>query len=340
MAGRKAPRPLPRPVRWLAMFLALVFVVSLGMVVNHESSKATGGASDASSSTPAKSPKRKKTAKTGGYGGLKAGGIPTPGDWSRQRVLSIVKEQQGDERKVSMKPVGGKGGPVDVALDTVDRILDPTPSDEEWNDTMQQLFQPDIAGQSHGPSNMARYWWSQRRLNPDLLCTGRQSDNLIIQSYDCSTDRTYQGDADGIVKDTQSWMQGSDRVFFDIPGSIGSSIASSTDPQSVISLYYDGGLPRGGRPPVHGRERRRDRIRVDRRRARRHPCLARGRLRRSRHEPAPVPSGRDHRRRTAAVLVHRRGRRERLTCPAIHAAADPGRSTAACFPSSPCCASS
>ena len=29
MAGRKAPRPLPRPVRWLAMFLALVFVVSL-----------------------------------------------------------------------------------------------------------------------------------------------------------------------------------------------------------------------------------------------------------------------------------------------------------------------
>lgn len=120
MAGRKAPRPLPRPVRWLAMFLALVFVVSLGMVVNHESSKATGGASDASSSTPAKSPKGKKTAKTGGYGGLKAAGIPTPGDWSRQRVLSIVKEQQGDERKVSMKPVGGKGGPVDVALDTVD----------------------------------------------------------------------------------------------------------------------------------------------------------------------------------------------------------------------------
>ncbi len=239
MAGRKAPRPLPRPVRWLAMFLALVFVVSLGMVVNHESSKATGGASDASSSTPAKSPKRKKTAKTGGYGGLKAAGIPTPGDWSRQRVLSIVKEQQGDERKVSMKPVGGKGGPVDVALDTVNRILDPTPSDEEWNDTMQQLFQTDIAGQSHGPSNMARYWWSQRRLNPDLLCTGRQSDNLIIQSYDCSTDRTYQGDADGIVKDTQSWMQGSDRVFFDIPGSIGSSIASSTDPQSVISQYYD-----------------------------------------------------------------------------------------------------
>ena len=76
---------------WFSLIgLALVFVVSLGMVVNHESSKATGGASDASSSTPAKSPKGKKTAKTGGYGGLKAGGIPTPGDWSRQRVLSIV----------------------------------------------------------------------------------------------------------------------------------------------------------------------------------------------------------------------------------------------------------
>ena len=157
MAGRKAPRPLPRPVRWLAMFLALVFVVSLGMVVNHESSKATGGASDASSSTPAKSRKEedrqnRRLRRTEGRR------HPHAGDWSRQRVLSIVKEQQGDERKVSMKPVGGKGGPVDVALDTVDRILDPTPSDEEWNDTMQQLFQPDIAGQSHGPSNMARYW--------------------------------------------------------------------------------------------------------------------------------------------------------------------------------------
>ena len=28
----------------------------------------------------------------------------------------------------------------------------------------------------YSSSNMARYWWSQRRLNPDLLCTGRQSD--------------------------------------------------------------------------------------------------------------------------------------------------------------------
>ena len=192
MAGRKAPRPLPRPVRWLAMFLALVFVVSLGMVVNHESSKATGGASDASSSTPAKSPKGKKTAKTGGYGGLKAAGIPTPGDWSRQRVLSIVKEQQGDERKVSMKPVGGKGGPVDVALDTVDRILDPTPSDEEWNDTMQQLFQLDIAGQSHGPSNMARYWdW--------YLDYPRNFNESIIEKY-LGRDYRIAGNSSGTCK--------------------------------------------------------------------------------------------------------------------------------------------
>ena len=32
MAGRKAPRPLPRPVRWLAMFLALVFVGALTLL--------------------------------------------------------------------------------------------------------------------------------------------------------------------------------------------------------------------------------------------------------------------------------------------------------------------
>ena len=33
MAGRKAPRPLPRPVRWLAMFLALVFVVNILLIL-------------------------------------------------------------------------------------------------------------------------------------------------------------------------------------------------------------------------------------------------------------------------------------------------------------------
>ena len=93
MAGRKAPRPLPRPVRWLAMFLALVFVVSLGMVVNHESSKATGGASDASSSTPAKSPKGKKTAQTGGYRGLKGARHPPPRDSARPPVPSLVQVQ-------------------------------------------------------------------------------------------------------------------------------------------------------------------------------------------------------------------------------------------------------
>ena len=85
MAGRKAPRPLPRPVRWLAMFLALVFVVSLACrqprVLEGDRRRVRRVIVDSRPNPP----KRKKTAKTGGYGGLKAGGIPTPGDWSRQR---------------------------------------------------------------------------------------------------------------------------------------------------------------------------------------------------------------------------------------------------------------
>ena len=130
-----------------------------------------------------------------------------------------------------------RGGPVDVALDTVDAILDPTPSDEEWNQTMQNLFQPDIAGASHGPGNMARYWWRQRRFNADKLCTGVSKDMLLIQSYDCSTDHRFQGKSEETIKDTQYWDPAS--AFFDVPQSIGENVTSSTDPQTVISRYYD-----------------------------------------------------------------------------------------------------
>lgn len=186
MGGRKEPRPLPRPVRWLAMFLALVFVVSLGAIVSHVSKPDDGSSAGATA---------------------------------------------------SKAPVGGRGGPVDVALDTVDAILDPTPSDEEWNRTMQDLFQPDIAGASHGPGNMARYWWKQRRFNADKLCTGVSKDMLIIQSYDCSADHAFQGKDTDAVKDAQYWWSGTS--FFDVPSSIAEGVSSSTDPQTVISQYYD-----------------------------------------------------------------------------------------------------
>lgn len=90
---------------------------------------------------------------------------------------------------------------------------------------------------THGPSNMARYWWKQRRFQPDRLCTGVAKDVLVIQSYDCSADHTFQGDATTAVKDTQYWYSGT--TFFDVPQRIAEGIPSSTDPQTVISQYYD-----------------------------------------------------------------------------------------------------
>ena len=35
MSNSREPRPLPRPVRWVAMFMAFVFVISLGVIITH-----------------------------------------------------------------------------------------------------------------------------------------------------------------------------------------------------------------------------------------------------------------------------------------------------------------
>lgn len=230
--NRKPPRPMPRPVRWMAALLAFTFVISLGVLASRMPKTDDDARTDvARTSAPTK---KRKNVETDGYAGLKTAGIPTPGKWSRQSLLSI-EGTQGSEATQSQ--VGGEGGPVDVALKTVDAILDPTPSDEEWNRTMQNLFRQDMAGMTHGPSNMARYWWKQRRFQPDRLCTGVAKDVLVIQSYDCSADHTFQGDATTAVKDTQYWYSGT--TFFDVPQRIAEGIPSSTDPQSVISQYYD-----------------------------------------------------------------------------------------------------
>lgn len=237
MSNSREPRPLPRPVRWVAMFMAFVFVISLGVIITHVN-RSDAGRQDRSSSSDAgtKAGDTGSRRGSGGYRGLQAAGIPVPGDWSRQSLVSATRTG-GESSDVGQAPVGGRGGPVDVALDTVDAILDPTPSDEEWNQTMQNLFQPDIAGASHGPGNMARYWWRQRRFNADKLCTGVSKDMLLIQSYDCSTDHRFQGKSEETIKDTQYWDPAS--AFFDVPQSIGEHVTSSTDPQTVISRYYD-----------------------------------------------------------------------------------------------------
>ena len=140
MSNSREPRPLPRPVRWVAMFMAFVFVISLGVIITHVN-RSDAGRQDRSSSSDAggKAGDTGSRRGSGGYRGLKAAGIPVPGDWSRQSLVSATRTG-GESSDVGQAPVGGRGGPVDVALDTVDAILDPTPSDEEWNQTMQNLF--------------------------------------------------------------------------------------------------------------------------------------------------------------------------------------------------------
>lgn len=236
MTGRgKEPHPMPRPFRWLAMFLAFVFVISLGVAATYRV-KRTGDDGNLGGVSP-KSVQKEDIGPHDEYAGLKSAGVPVPGEWSHQSLLSVDGTQNSDGNGAALSPVGGDGGPIDVALVTVDRILDPTLSDAEWERTMRDLFQPDMAGLTHGPSNMARYWWQQRRFQPDRLCTGNAKDMLIIQSYDCSTDRMFQGQDTEAIKGTQYWWAGTS--FFDVPRSITEKIPSSTDPQTVISQYYD-----------------------------------------------------------------------------------------------------
>lgn len=352
MSNSREPRPLPRPVRWVAMFMAFVFVISLGVIITHVN-RSDAGRQDRSSSSDAgtKAGDTGSRRGSGGYRGLQAAGIPVPGDWSRQSLVSATRTG-GESSDVGQAPVGGRGGPVDVALDTVDAILDPTPSDEEWNQTMQNLFQPDIAGASHGQGNMARYWWRQRRFNADKLCTGVSKDMLLIQSYDCSTDHRFQGKSEETIKDTQYWDPAS--AFFDVPQSIGEHVTSSTDPQTVISRYYDAvaipmddgvwyvtvDCPAMADQPFLDKNGDEMQGRLRGRHAGRDEILDIIGLERGRgHQSETMPARRDHRRRSDAVLVHRHGR-ERLTCPSeVPAVRAPACSAAARCPSSPCCAS-
>ena len=52
MSNSREPRPLPRPVRWVAMFMAFVFVISLGVIITHVN-RSDAGRQDRSSSSDA-----------------------------------------------------------------------------------------------------------------------------------------------------------------------------------------------------------------------------------------------------------------------------------------------
>ena len=108
MTGRgKEPHPMPRPFRWLAMFLAFVFVISLGVAATYRM-KRTGNDGDLGR-VPSKSAQKEDVSPHGEYAGLKAAGVPVPGEWSRQSLLAVDGTQNSDGNGAALSPVGGMG---------------------------------------------------------------------------------------------------------------------------------------------------------------------------------------------------------------------------------------
>lgn len=81
----------------------------------------------------------------GSWRGLETAGIPKPGAWSRQRMsLATIRDGKIDYGTKDGKtdysadyPVAGLYGAIDTALATVNRLLDPESSDDEWNDVIR-----------------------------------------------------------------------------------------------------------------------------------------------------------------------------------------------------------
>lgn len=81
----------------------------------------------------------------GSWRGLETAGIPKPGAWSRQRMsLATIRDGKIDYGTKDGKtdysadhPVTGLYGAIDTALATVNRLLDPESSDDEWNDVIR-----------------------------------------------------------------------------------------------------------------------------------------------------------------------------------------------------------
>ena len=81
--NRPEPRPLPKPLRVLCLFVAALLVCSLGVIVaNHQPSTAGDDHGSATDAKQESTGKRKTDSGPRRYAGLEAAGIPVPGDWS------------------------------------------------------------------------------------------------------------------------------------------------------------------------------------------------------------------------------------------------------------------
>lgn len=181
----------------------------------------------------------------GSWRGLETAGIPKPGAWSRQRMsLAAIRDGKIDYGTKDGKtdysadhPVAGLYGAIDTALATVNRLLDPESSDDEWNDVIRNGLAVDGGGVEHPFSDASRWWWAQRRFQPDSLCSGQADSNYLAAKLDdgCSPDGAWTRKATDAITNNVYWY--TDATGFPIPD--GLQLDSRVNPQEIVSRAYD-----------------------------------------------------------------------------------------------------
>ena len=189
--NRPEPRPLPKPLRVLCLFVAALLVCSLGVIVaNHQPSTAGDDHGSATDAKQESTGKRKTDSGPRRYAGLEAAGIPVPGDWSQRTTAFPVDTHKDGTRTLSENADGitlhNGSGPIDTALETVDALLDPNGSDDEWRNNVFALLGDDGAGESHPVSDAPRWWWTQRRFHAGSVCSGQYDDKYVNYAYTCT----------------------------------------------------------------------------------------------------------------------------------------------------------
>ena len=242
MSGAREPRPWPKPIRWLVSLLVVMAVVALGILTLRPAT--TDGDAEASpkstvqgKETPAKD--GKPTGAADRWQGLRAAGIPTPGTWSRQTGMTIFTRDSGiDTVKPESyygKQIAGDPGPIDTALASLDTILDPGISQDEWHNAYTAVLKEDASGQIQAMGGAPRYWWAGRKYTPDMMCSPSSAYTLML-AYDtgsCTADNTWQGEKHAAIQSIQYYQPGS--TSFPVPDD---DESSATDPQTLAARSY------------------------------------------------------------------------------------------------------
>ena len=201
--NRPEPRPLPKPLRVLCLFVAALLVCSLGVIVaNHQPSTAGDDHGSATDAKQESTGKRKTDSGPRRYAGLEAAGIPVPGDWSQRTTAFPVDTHKDGTRTLSENADGitlhNGSGPIDTALETVDALLDPNGSDDEWR-------------------------------------KNQYDDKYVNYAYTCTSDGKWEGSDTDAIQSQPFWT--TKETSFPIPEGGGPS--STTDPQQTVSQAYN-----------------------------------------------------------------------------------------------------